>query len=209
MNKIEDLTGCIFGRLTVIKYLGKNKNNKTKWLCLCECGNEKEILACHLKSGAIQSCGCYGKEQRIKSITKHNLRYTKIYNTWLNIKNRCYNKRNVQYNDYGGRGIKVCDEWLNDFMSFYNWSMGNGYKEDLTIDRINNDGDYEPSNCRWVTVKIQNRNKRNNHLITYNNKTLCLTEWAEIIGVNEPALRKWLKINGDDKIGIYINKKRK
>ena len=207
MSNIEDLTNLKFGRLTAVKYIGKDKNNKHKWLCKCECGNEKEVLSCHLKSGAIQSCGCFGKERRRESITKHNLRYTRLYNTWLNMKNRCYNKKNTAYKNYGGRDIKICKEWLNEFMSFYNWSMSNGYNENLTIDRIDVNGDYENSNCRWVDYKIQSKNKRNNHLITYNNTTLCLTDWARKINVNEPALRRWLKRNGDENIGLYINKK--
>lgn len=207
MKKIKDLTGSNFGRLTVIKYLGKDKNNKSKWLCKCKCGKETEVLACHLQSGKIQSCGCYGKERRLIASTKHGMRYSKLYNTWLNIKNRCYNKNNPHYKNYGERGIVMCKEWSDDFVNFYNWAKESGYQDILTIDRIDNNYNYEPSNCRWVNRKTQNRNKRSNHFITYNGLTLCLTEWAEKIGVNEPALRKWLKRNGEENIGIYINKK--
>ena len=116
------------------------------------------ILSNHLKSGKIKSCGCLNKQGN----PKHGLRYTRLYRIWINMKTRCYNKNTNRYKDYGARGITICNEWRNDFMSFYNWSMNNGYDENLTIDRINNDKNYEPSNCRWITVKEQNRNKRNN-----------------------------------------------
>lgn len=98
---------------------------------------------------------------------KHGKKNTRLYRIWLQMKNRCFNIRTNRYKDYGGRGITVCDEWKNDFTKFYDWSILNGYQENLTIDRIDNDGNYEPSNCRWVTVKIQNRNSRSNHLITF------------------------------------------
>ena len=119
----------------------------------------------------------------------HSKRHTRLYRIWLQMKNRCYNIKTERYDDYGGRGITVCDEWKNDFMSFYNWSMLNGYADNLTIDRIENDGNYEPSNCRWVTVKIQNRNSRKCNMITYKGETHCLKEWSEILGLPYGALK--------------------
>lgn len=128
---------------------------------------------------------------------KHGLRHTRIYGIWLQMKNRCYNTNTERFKDYGGRGISICEEWRNDFKSFYNWSMSNGYKEGLTIDRINNDGNYEPKNCRWVEIKIQNRNARSNHLITYKNETRCISEWVEITGISRSVITNRLKYGWD------------
>lgn len=114
----------------------------------------------------------------------HGKRNTRLYCIWVSMKQRCYNKNNKDFVKYGSRGIKICDEWLNDFMSFYNWSMENSYKEDLTIDRINNNRNYEPSNCRWTTIKKQSNNRRTNRFITYKGETKSLTELAEEYNIN-------------------------
>ena len=172
--------GMRFGKLTVLEFSHRKKRSngyyRNYWLCKCDCGNEKIIEESHIKSGHTKSCGCLNIE-KFKNFNhgKSNTRLYKIYN---DIKKRCLNKNCKNYKDYGGRGITMCDEWLNDFMNFYNWSMENGYKENLTIDRIDVNGNYEPSNCRWVTMKIQQNNKTNNHLITYNNKIQNIMLWC-------------------------------
>ena len=160
MSKVNDLTGKNFGKLTVIKYCGSNKNGRALWLCQCECGNTKIILGNSLLSKLTFSCGCYNKEHSKNIHTKHNMSYSKLYKVWQGMKTRCYNPNFIYYCNYGGRGITICNEWKNDFSKFYEWAINNGYKEGLTIDRINNDGNYEPNNCRWVTRAEQNRNKR-------------------------------------------------
>ena len=160
MGKINNLTGKRFGRLKVIKYYGSNKNGRALWLCQCDCGNTKVVLGNSLLSKLTFSCGCYNKEYSKELHSKHNMSSSKLYKVWGGMKTRCYNKNFIYYCNYGGRGIKVCDEWKNDFSKFYKWAINNGYKEGLTIDRINNDGNYEPNNCRWVTRAEQNRNKR-------------------------------------------------
>ncbi len=127
---------------------------------------------------------------------KHGMWGKPIYNRWKHIKQRCYNPKDAAYKNYGGRGIKVCDEWLdkkNGFINFYNWAMNNGYRDDLTIDRINNDGNYEPNNCRWVTMKIQANNTRHNKIITFKNETHTLTEWSEILNINLQTLSNRIK----------------
>ena len=131
------------------------------------CGNEFKAQVRYINSGAIISCGCYNKQLVKDRNTKHGLANTGLYRTWRNIKNRTLNPKHKQYNDYGGRGITICEEWKNDFVPFYNWAMSNGYSDELSIDRIDNDGNYEPSNCRWTTSSIQNRNQR----IRKDNKT--------------------------------------
>lgn len=172
-----DIVGQRFGRLLVIKRINNDKWGHAQWVCKCACGTEKIILGYNLNSGAIKSCGCLHNEG---NNTKHghtkNNKFSKIYAAWRNMIQRCVDPNDKNYQHYGGRGIKVCKRWMK-FKNFLE-DMGEvpkGYQ----IDRINNDGNYCKSNCRWVTSKINNRNKRNNHLITHNGKTQCLSSWAE------------------------------
>ncbi|MBQ8765383.1 MAG: AP2 domain-containing protein [Clostridia bacterium] len=172
MGKMIDLTNQKFGRLTVIGPAPRPKSVKDKsqfWLVVCDCGNQKIVDGHNLRSGNTKSCGC-SKIRRVRRIKEahqtHGMSKTKLYRTHHNMKQRCGNPNHNRYEYYGARGIKVCDEWLgkNGFINFYNWSMAHGYKEGLTIDRICNDGNYEPSNCRWTDMSVQcfNRRQRSN-----------------------------------------------
>lgn len=155
----EDITGQRFGKLVAIEYKGL-KGEKTSWLCKCDCGNECIVITNSLKSNKTKSCGCIHKKQLIERNKKHNMSNSKLYKVWRGMKTRCYNPNFIYYCNYGGRGITICDEWKNDFSKFYEWAINNGYEEGLTIDRINNDGNYEPINCRWITRAEQNKNQR-------------------------------------------------
>lgn len=193
---MQDLTGQKFGRLTVLQYeyfkLYKNRTKHYYWRCRCECGNEKIINGISLKKGVTKSCGCLQKEQTSNKNKTHGLTDSRLFIIWANIKARCYNKNNPSYKNYGNRGIKMYQEWLNDFMNFYNWAITNGYKENLTIDRIDVNGNYEPNNCRWITNKEQQNNRRNNHYVTYNNETHTLAEWAKITNIKYSTLERRL-----------------
>lgn len=184
MSGIKDLTGQRFGSLTAKKYVGA-KDGDAKWLCQCDCGNESIVYANNLKRGTTKSCGC----KRYNKVTIHGKSRTRLYNIWGLIIERCTNGNNPSYKNYGGRGITMCDEWRNNFEEFRNWALANGYEENLTIDREDNDGNYEPSNCRWVTRSRQANNKRSNHLLTYDNETHTLTEWAKLTGIPRDTLK--------------------
>lgn len=185
MSKLKDLTGKKFGRLTVLYRLyNYHKRDSVYWICMCDCGNLVEVSGANLKKNNTKSCGCFQKETAAKRFTKHNKSNTRLYKTYNEMKSRCYNKNDKDYQYYGGRGIAVCDEWLDDFMNFYNWAMDNDYLDDLTIDRIDVDSDYSPDNCRWVDMKTQNRNTRRNRMIVINGETHCLSEWCEILNLD-------------------------
>ena len=159
MSGLIDLTGQRFGRLTVVSR-AENRGNQTRWLCKCDCGNEKIIAGNALKSGVTLSCGCYHKEVTGKIRRTHGGTGTRLHSIWQNMKARCYRESAREYENYGGRGITICDEWRNDYKAFHDWAVENGYADNLTIDRKNVNGNYEPSNCRWITNEEQQRNKR-------------------------------------------------
>lgn len=193
LNKVKDLTGKRFGKLVVIG-IDDSSGRKTYWFCKCDCGNTKRVRSDSLQNGSIKSCGCLKKEQdeinlsSTKSkITKETRGYasgnTRLYEIWQGMKRRCYNDTDARYCRYGGRGITVCDEWRNDFGSFHDWALENGYNDELTIDRIDNNGNYEPNNCRWSTMSEQCRNRSTNINIKIGNATKTLAEWCKIFDV--------------------------
>ncbi len=191
MGQLIDLTGKKIDRLTVIKNIGFKyyKDRRLQnYLCLCDCGNycERTIANLNVKN-RFHSCGCYKLEQVIEighqptnALKKHGKSDERIYDTYHSMKRRCYKDTDKYYDNYGGRGIKVCEEWLgnNGFNNFYNWAINNGYQDNLTIDRIDVNGDYSPQNCRWSTRQEQMENTRRTRKFTINGETHSLTWWA-------------------------------
>lgn len=215
MRKKNDLKGQKFGRLLVVdeaEYYTKSGSKQKGYLCQCDCGNRKVISSSSLKSGKTKSCGCLIREfnakryryyQKTPNINddqrkKDIKRISRIYN---HMKQRCYNSNTHNYSSYGGRGIRICDEWLNDKNTFVAWALDNGYREDLSIDRIDVNGDYSPSNCRWADKITQANNMRSNTHIYYNGKKYTVTELSRVIGVERHALSDIAKI------GISLNGK--
>ena len=214
-KNLKDLTGQRFGRLVVVG-LHPTNTRKTYWVCQCDCGNMKVVRSDSLQCGAIRSCGCLKKEQDKKNLVLGNGRRkfaetgvkvggTRLYYTWQGMKSRCYDEHDARYDRYGGRGIKICDEWKDDFMAFRSWALSNGYADDLTIDRIDNDGDYCPDNCRWATHKEQSRNRSSNINIKIGNSTRTLTEWCEIFQVDYKIVHGRYKRNGFNGIDDLFN----
>lgn len=189
--KLIDLTGQRFGRLLVIKKCGR-KGRSVAWLCRCDCGSEKIMKGCALLRG-VQSCGCLRKDKLLERISRHGLCGQRIYGIWAGMLQRCSNQKQRNYSRYGGRGITVCDEWRQDFEAFYNWAMAHGYKDGLTIDRIDNDKGYYPDNCRWITMKNQANNRHNNHYLEFNGHRHTISEWSELLGINKHTIRCRLK----------------
>ena len=188
MPKTLDLTGMKFGRLTVVEFaehrLSASGVKKRYWLCKCECGNQKIVYTKCLVNGGSKSCGCLNKELRSqRKIIKHGMVKTRPYKIWVDMKRRCNNPKNKAYKYYGEKGVRVCDEWVNDFSAFYEWAKENGYNDNLTLDRIDSDGNYEPSNCRWATKTEQANNTSRNVFITYKNKTQTISMWAKELGI--------------------------
>ena len=196
MKTREDLTGQKFGRLTVLEFSHRGNFRQSFWKCQCNCGNIVFVRAGQLKFGTTKSCGCLQKEKVSKLNFKHGMKDTKIHNSWRGMRERCINKNHNHYKSYGGRGITVCDEWNdidNGFINFYNWAMNNGYEEGLTIERIDVNGNYEPSNCKWVTNTEQANNKRNTIYLKYNNKTQSLLDWCKELNLDYTLVRSRIK----------------
>ena len=190
MNNSNDLIGQKFGKLTVIE---KAKEGRQRYICKCECGNTITLQRSRLPK--YKSCGCYEKvnlEIISHSSYKHGKTNTRLYGIWCGMKDRCYNSNCEHYDCYGGRGIRVCDEWLNDFQKFYDWSIQNGYEKGLSIDRIDVDGNYEPSNCRWATKIEQMRNRRDTVFVEDNGIKIPITEACEKYGIEKTFL--WRKV---------------
>lgn len=197
MAKYLDITGQKFGRLEVIKFAGYTKHKAVTWRCKCECGNEVVVRGDHLRYGRTSSCGCLRAEtsaKRGKDNAKHGMWNTRLYHCWQHMKQRCDGTGNeANRKRYHDRGIRVCDEWYNSFETFMKWSLENGYQDNLTLDRIDNNGNYEPSNCRWANAITQQNNVSTNKYLQYKGKTQTMAEMAREYGIKYSTLQTRLK----------------
>jgi len=196
MPKSVDRIGCVYGYLTVVERV-RTSNNCIGWNCVCVCGNKVTVITANLTSGNTKSCGCFRSMATRTRRVKHGYVGTKLYSTWKSMKRRCYNHNSTEFINYGGRGISVCDEWLNCFVTFKDWAYSCGYDDALTIDRINNSGNYEPSNCRWIMLAEQSRNTRRNVYLEYNGETLTVSEWSRKLGIKNKVLYDRIKRGWD------------
>lgn len=190
---MTDLIDMKFGRLTVIDYAGTHitpcGTRKKLWKCVCDCGKEKTVCESNLKNGSTKSCGCLKTERIVKHNTKHSGSKDRLYGIWKNMKRRCHSPKDSHYKTYGEKGVRVCDEW-NCYEVFKEWAYANGYKEnadygECTIDRINNDGDYEPSNCRFVNRIAQANNTSRNRFVEFEGKRLTIAEFARAMNIDK------------------------
>lgn len=195
----KSLTSKKFGRLTVIKDSGQRAGNGSiLWECDCSCGKKGNLVrGTDLLNGTIKSCGCYSTDKLREVATTHGLskvngKKTKLFMAWDSMRQRCYNKNHASYKDYGGRGIDICPEWYGDFKVFHEWAVNNGFSEELSIDRIDNDKGYSPDNCRWVDAKTQIRNRRNTVTYEWQGEEYTLAELGELSGVNKMTIKSRL-----------------
>lgn len=199
-GRAANLANATFGNLVALGPIRKGPDGRIIWLCQCKCGSTTEVRSCHLISGHTQSCGCQGSRMTAgERFSTHSLGKSREYKSWAHIVQRCTNPNNRAFGRYGGRGITVCDEWRHSFQAFYDYvsALPNSGQRGYSIDRIDNDGNYEPGNVKWSTQTEQARNKRSNHLLTFNGKTLCVSEWANVVGISAGTLYGRLK-NGWD-----------
>ena len=195
MPKFIDLTGKIFGKLRVVNRAENDKTGKARWNCNCACGGITISSSGNLRSGGAKSCGCVNKERiRLLKLT-HNKCYTPEYETWAGMVKRCYNSNNKAFKNYGGRGIKICNEWRKSFSAFYDY-VGQRPTLKHTIERIDNNRGYFPGNVKWATRKEQNNNRRSNHNITFEGRTMNLTQWAKTLSINRLTLSSRIVIQG-------------
>lgn len=200
----EDLIGLKFGRLTVIAKGEKAKSGKNRWICKCDCGKTKakHVLGHDLKSGRVRSCGCIYKDSNKGRNKIHGESNTRLHRIWCSMKQRCNYVRNVEYLNYGGRGITYSSEW-ELYENFREWALTNGYQDNLTLDRIDTNGNYTPENCRWATMKQQQNNRRNTIFLTYKGEKQPITTWAEITGISASTLT-WRLKNGWSESEMFI-----
>jgi hypothetical protein len=205
MGKFIDLTGQRFGRLVVIERavnILSVSRSKTAWHCKCECGGKIITISESLKNGSTQSCGCLHIEHTISLKKSHGLCKNgnggqhRLYNIWISMRQRCFNKNSGDYKNYGGRGITICKAW-DEYENFYTWAMANGYQDGLTIERKHNNGNYEPDNCTWIPKADQINNTRRSRLISFRGETKTMKQWSDELPISYTKLKSRLKYGWD------------
>lgn len=189
-----NIIGKRFGNLVVLSHSHTNGYTRC-FLCQCDCGNQTIVAKNALTTGKQVSCGCL-RNKRIADLNRLPNGYLRLGKIYRAMKKRCYDTKSNRYDRYGARGIKICDEWLSDINAFRKWSIENGYKDGLSIDRIDNNGDYSPNNCRWVEPTEQSNNTSRTVMIEYNGKTQTLTQWANELNIPKSTLHNRLRVHG-------------
>lgn len=196
----EDLTGLVFGHLTVLNqcedHVSAGGTKKAQWLCRCVCGRDIKVIGTNLRRGNSKSCGCINHELFKKMSTTHGDTHTRLYSIWSNMKTRTCHTGTISSKGYGDRGISMCDEWLNDFTKFRDWAVSHGYREDLTIDRIDVDGNYCPENCRWATAVEQANNRHSSKYVEIDGVSKTLSQWADDLGYSRSIFHARAKLYG-------------
>lgn len=200
MSHLVDMRNERFGRLIVVERAENSKAGQARWFCVCDCGNTNIVKGQDLRNGKVRSCGCYKIEQQ----TKHGFYNEPLYRVWTSMKNRCNSSTNQWYSAYGGKGVSVYQEWQEDFLVFRDWAIKNGYKKGLTLDRIDVNGNYEPNNCRWITIQEQQYNKTTNVYIEINGVSKTLTEWCKKYKTPLSTAKGRIK-RGLKGISIFVN----
>lgn len=196
-KNMKDLSNQVIGRLTVLGAISQDKKGRLNWLCLCSCGNEIVVSSNNLRQGHTTSCGCYKMEQIKNANITHGMTHHPLRQTWNSMIQRCTNLNNKRFSNYGGRGISVCNQWRHDFKAFHDYvsQLPHCGEKGYSLDRINNNGNYEPGNVRWATRSEQANNTTNTRLLTYDGKTQRVIAWAEEIGISSKALNARLRRN--------------
>lgn len=200
-NPPIDMTDKKINMLTVL-HRAESVNGRTMWHCRCDCGRELDVWYAHLKKGQY-SCGCATARRISEKMTRHGGSDSRLFGVWSKMKERCYRQNHKSYNDYGGRGIKVCDEWLDNYANFRDWAIQNGYNENAefmkcTLDRIDSNGNYEPDNCRWVDMKVQCNNRRNNRYLEYRGEKHTVAEWSDLLNIPYDTIFRRLELGWTD-----------
>ncbi len=203
--KMIEMSGERFGLLTVCDRANKSDSSgNVYWNCVCECGKEIVVSGCHLRSGHTKSCGCFFAEAISNANRVHGQSDTRLHNIWMGMINRCELPTFKNYANYGARGISVCKAWRQDFQSFFDWSVSNGYRNDLSIDRIDNDGNYEPSNCQWVTAKVQANNTRRNVRVEIDGISRTVSEWSSVYDISQLTIAQRIRRGWDPVDAVTI-----
>lgn len=190
MSRLVDITGEKYNMLKVISFYDI-QDKKSRWLCECECGNKKILFGRDIKSGNTKSCGCLLHKKKYDN--EMGIKIKRLQHIYYQMKQRCYDKNNPLYKHYGKRNITICEEWLKDINNFHNWALNNGYDNNLTIERINVNGNYEPNNCKWITKTQQGYNKTNTVSYTLDGETKCLSEWCKLYNIDYHIVYRRLK----------------
>lgn len=189
MSMLRNLVGQRFGKLTVLRRAKENaKSGNARWVCRCDCGSTSTVIGSQLRRGHTTSCGCNRLSKRAMGYS-----HERLYRIWTGMHRRCYNPTHDRHQWYGNKGVTVCDEW-HDFLAFRTWALKNGYEDELTIDRVDSDGNYEPANCRWVDIRTQANNRSNNRLLVYKGKEYTATELAEAHGMSPRTIYNRLRL---------------